>query len=77
MLVHDDQVDAEPLHAPVFMSAQQLANLGHILHLVDAKKDDRQIAGNAERPQARLGIRAAHEGGGRVSSYLYSNTKYF
>ena len=66
MLVDDDQVDAEALHAPVFVSAQQLANLGDVLDLVDAQEDDRQVAGNPERPQARLGTRPADDrlGGG-------------
>ena len=62
MLVDDDEVDAEPLHAPVFMRAQQLANLGDVLDLVDAQQDDRQVAGNAERPKARLGTRPADDG---------------
>jgi hypothetical protein len=34
-LVDDDQVDVEAFHVPVLVSAQQLADLGDVLDVVD------------------------------------------
>ena len=49
-LVDDDEVDAKPLHAPVFVGSQKLADLIDVVDVVDPADDDRPIAGNAVRP---------------------------
>ena len=58
-LVDDDQIDREPLHAPVLVGAQQLADLGDVLDVVDPQQHDRQVAGDRMRPQSGLRPRAA------------------
>ena len=53
-LVQDDEIDRQPLHAPIFVGAQHCAHDPDILDLVDAHQHDRQVAGDALRPQRRL-----------------------
>ena len=58
-LVQDHQIDRELLHPPVFVCPQQLADDAEVLDVVDPQQDDRQVAGNAVRPQRRCVRRAA------------------
>ena len=53
-LVQNDEIDGELLHPPIFMSLQHLAGDAETLDLGDSQHDDRQIAGNALRPQTGL-----------------------
>ncbi len=39
-----DQIDVEPLHAPVFVRAQQLADLRNIFEVRNAQQNDRPVA---------------------------------
>ena len=43
-LVHDDQIDREPLHPPVLVRAEQLPHDAHVLGLVDLNEHDREVA---------------------------------
>ncbi|MCY1390258.1 hypothetical protein D9M71_50740 [compost metagenome] len=60
--VDDDQVDIQTLHPPVLVGPQQLAEQRQVLVVVDAQQDDRQVAGNRQRPQPRLAAGAAADG---------------
>ncbi len=53
LLVHDDEVDGQPLHAPVLVRAEELPDDPAILRLVDADQDDRNLAGDLLGPQGR------------------------
>ena len=53
VLVDDHEVDVEQLQPPVLVGAEQLADDVEVLGLVDPHQDDRQVAGDAVRPQAR------------------------
>ena len=54
MLVQDDDIGAQPLQAPVLLRLQHLAHERHVVVADDAHEQDRQIAGNAVRPEAGL-----------------------
>ena len=53
-IVQDDQIDGELFHAPIFVRLQKLSHDVDVFDVRDAQKNDRQIPGNALRPQARL-----------------------
>ena len=61
MLVEDDDVGTEALQPPVLVCAQHLANQGQIVVLDHAHDQDRQVAGDAVRPQAGLPERVSRE----------------
>ena len=63
--VQDHEIDGELLHAPVLVGAQHLADDGDVLDVVDAHQHDRQVAGNALRPERRRAAAAAADGVGR------------
>ena len=52
-LVQNDQIDCQPLQAPVLVRAEKLPDDAPILRLVDADQDDREVAGNPVGPQGR------------------------
>ena len=54
ILVEDDDVGAQPLQAPVLLRLQHLPHQRHVVVADDAHEQNRQIAGNAVRPQTRL-----------------------
>ncbi len=54
MLVEDDDVGAEALEAPVFLRLQHLPHQRHVLVAEHAHEQDRQVAGDRVRPEARL-----------------------
>ena len=49
--VQDHQIDGELFHPPIFMGAQQLADDGDVLDLVDLNQNDGNVPGNALGPQ--------------------------
>jgi len=49
-LIENNQINRQPLQAPVFMGPQQLPDDSDVLCLVDPYQDDGQIAGNSVRP---------------------------
>ena len=53
-IVQDDQIDGELFHPPIFVRLQKLSHDVEVVDVGDAQKNDRQIAGNALPPQARL-----------------------
>ncbi len=60
-LVQDDEIDGELFHPPIFVRLQQFADDVDIFDIGDAQKHDRQIAGNALRPQTGLRAAAPHD----------------
>ena len=54
MLVDDDDVGAEAFQPPVLLRLKDLADQRHVVVADDAHEQDRQIAGDAVRPQAGL-----------------------
>ena len=51
MFVDDHEVHVEELQSPILMRPQELADDIEVRHLVDPDEDDRQVAGDAVRPQ--------------------------
>ena len=51
MLVEDDEIHGEALHAPVFVRAKELANQADVIEVVHLHQHDRQVAGNSVRPE--------------------------
>jgi hypothetical protein len=51
LFVEDDKVDAEPLHVQVLMCGQQLPDHTDVCAVLDACKQDRTVARNAELPE--------------------------
>ncbi len=66
ILVEDGDVGAKALQPPVLLRTQHLAHQGQIAILNHAHDQDRQVAGDAVRPEARLPERVSREerGGG-------------
>jgi hypothetical protein len=64
-IVHDHEIDRQPLQPPIFEGAQQLPHNIKVLGAVDPEQNDRQVAGNAMRPQRRDVSAAALERLGR------------
>ena len=62
-VVQDDEIDRKLFHAPVFVGAQQLMHQGQLILLADADEHDRQIAGDALRPQGAGAAQIALNGG--------------
>ena len=54
MLVDDNEVDRELLQPEIGVGQQDLPGDAQVRHVVDAQQQDRQVAGNALAPQARL-----------------------
>ena len=59
-IVQDDEIDGELFHAPIFVRLQKLSHDVDVFDVRDAQKNDRQIPGNALRPQTRLRAAATH-----------------
>src|SRR4029453_10247293 len=57
-LVQDDDIDHQSLEAPVLAGAQDLADDGRLLDLVDAHQHDRHVARDSLRPQEMLSCEA-------------------
>ena len=49
--VEDDEVGQQPLVAPVLVGEKRLSDERCVLELFDADEQDRQVAGDADRPQ--------------------------
>ena len=62
--VQDHEIDGQLLHPPVFVGAEQLPDDLQILDLIDPHQDDRQVAGDAVRPERRLSPLASSEHSG-------------
>ena len=67
LLVEDDEVHRQPLHAPVLVRAEELADDVPVLGLVDPDQDDREVAGDAvaaraRRPPSRLRFSVSADG---------------
>ena len=52
-LVQNDEIDRQPLQAPVLVRAEELSDDASILRLVDADQDDGEVAGDPVGPQGR------------------------
>ena len=65
VLVEDHQIDIEHLQAPVLVGPQQLSDDVEVFRLVDSHEHDRQVTGDAVRPQARCPAVVAFQQGGR------------
>src|SRR3990170_8086227 len=50
LLVQNDEIDRQPLHAPVLVSAQELSDDLSILGFVDSDQDDRDVPGDLLSP---------------------------
>ena len=61
LLVPDDEVDCEPGEAPVRMCLDELPHQFDLRSVADAQEDDRQVAGDAEAPEAGLRAPVAGE----------------
>ena len=61
-IVQDDEIDGELFHPPIFVRLQKLSHDVEVFDVRDAQKNDRQIPGNALRPQARLRAAAPQNG---------------
>jgi hypothetical protein len=70
VLVQDDQLGRQPLHAPVGVRLDQLPDDLDLLRVADVEQDDRRVARNAVAPKAALAapVAAQHAGppAGRV-----------
>jgi len=64
-LVKNHQIDGEPFHLPVLVSADQLADYFQIFGLVDSDQDDRQVARYIRAPEFRRAALAALQHVGR------------
>ena len=54
ILVQDDQIHRQPLHAPIGVRLDQLPDDFDLFRVADAEQDDRRVAGNAIAPKAAL-----------------------
>ena len=67
VLVDDHEIDVEQLEAPILVSSQQLPNDVDVVELVDPNQHDRQVAGDAVRPEPGRSPLVAGEHVGRRS----------
>ena len=63
-LVQDHQIDRKAFQAPVFMRAQQLPHDRNVRGIINSDEHDRQISGDAERPERGCDAAAAADGVG-------------
>ena len=54
VLVQDDEIHGQTLHAPIGVRLDQLPHDFDLLRVVDAEQDDRRVAGNAVAPKTAL-----------------------
>ena len=53
-IIENHQVDAQAFGTPVFVGAQQRLQPGDLLQIAEPQQHDRQVAGNAHRPEIGL-----------------------
>ena len=50
-LIEDHEIEGELLHPQIFMRVKQLAGDVEVFGVGNAQQQDRQVAGNAQRPE--------------------------
>ena len=65
VLVDDDEVDVEQLQPPVLVRPEQLADEVDVRGVVDPHEDDREVPGDAVRPQSGRPALVPGQQGGR------------